>query len=92
MHGPSGGSTFLEVGISRPPDAAEEVDDVEKILMTTTATGLSSAVRYRFGIAPSTVAQGTAVPCAGSSPFAQVAVVGVRSTDLPGIPPRGAPV
>ena len=60
--------------------------------MTTTATGLSFDVRHRFGIAPNTFAQGTAVPCAGSSPFAPVALVGVRSTDLPGIPPRGAPV
>ena len=59
---------------------------------TTPAPGLPFAVRER-GIAPNRAAQGTAVP-AGSSAVAaaQVAVAGVRSTDLPGSPPRGAPV
>lgn len=71
---------------------------------TTPATGLSVAVRERFGIAPNPAAQGTGLSSAGSSPAlaatahcavaaaAQVAVAGVRSTDLPGSPPRGAPV
>ena len=77
---------------------------MDKILMcgthtTTPATGLPFAVRERFGIAPNRAAQGTAGPFAGSSApaaavaaAAQVAVAGARSTDLPGSPPRGAPV
>ncbi|MCY7365183.1 MAG: hypothetical protein LH469_07740 [Frankiaceae bacterium] len=64
---------------------------------TTPSTGLSSAVRERFGTAPNLAEQGTAVPFAGSSAAtavaaAEVAVAGVRSTDLPGSPSRGAPV
>ncbi len=63
---------------------------------TTPAPGLPFAVRER-GIAPNRAAQGTAVPFAGSSAAtavaaAEVAVAGVRSTDLPGSPSRGAPV
>jgi len=78
------------------------VDDVVKTLMcqthtTTRATGLLSAVRERFGIAPTLAEQGTAVPFAGSSAAtavvpAEAAVAGVRFTDLPGSPSRGAPV
>ena len=62
---------------------------------TTPATGPTSAVRERFGIAPNLTEQGTAVSFAGSSAVAaaaQVAVAGVRSTDLLGSPPRGGPV
>ncbi len=65
---------------------------------TTPVPGLPFAVRERFGIAPNRAAQGTVVPFAGSSAAtavaaaAQVAVAGVRFTDLPGSPPRGAPV
>lgn len=61
---------------------------------TTPAPGLLFAVRERVGIAPNRAAQGTAVSFAGSSAVAaaQVAVAGVRSTDLPSSLPRGAPV
>jgi hypothetical protein len=76
-----------------------EVDDVKLISQThtTPATGLSFAVRERAFLAPNPAAQGTALSCAGSAATdvaaaAQVAVVGVRSTDLPGSPSRGAPV
>ena len=62
---------------------------------TTPAPGLPVAVRER-GIAPNRAVQGTAVPAGSSAATAvaaaQVAVAGVRSTDLPGSPPRGAPV
>ncbi len=63
----------------------------------TRATGLSSALRERFFIAPNLAAQGTAVSFAGSSAAtavaaAEVVVAGVRSADLPGSPSRGAPV
>lgn len=64
---------------------------------TTPATGLHFAVRERAFIAPNPAAQGTGLSFAGSAATAvaaaaQVAVAGVRSTDLPGSPARGAPV
>ena len=59
---------------------------------TMPATGLSAHVlRERSRTAPVWGGQGTAVPFAGSS-TAQVAVLGARVIDLPGLPPRGAPV
>ena len=63
---------------------------------TTPTAGLPSAVRER-GSAPNVAEQGTAVSFVGSSAatavaVAEVAVAGVRSTDLPGSPSRGAPV
>jgi hypothetical protein len=69
-----------------------------------TATGLPgaakrtlvSSARVRRLSAPVWTVQGTALPFAGSSASAPVAPVaahaGARSTDLPGSPPRGAPV
>ena len=62
------------------------------------ATGLASyVIRERVCTAPNSWTQGTSVPFAGaaaatSAHAAQAAVAGVRVTDLPGSPPRGAPV
>ena len=61
----------------------------------TPATGLSSYVALAQSCsAPKTAAHGTGLPFAGT--FAVVAgtaaVAGVRNIDLPGSPPRGAPV
>ena len=69
------------------------------------ATGLSSYVALAQSItAPKTAVHGTGLPFAGTSVAttaaganvlagaATAAVAGVRSTDLPGPPPRGAPV
>ena len=65
--------------------------------MSTPATGLSCYVPAF--IAPIAVAQGTGLSFAGTSvvPAAAEAAAalvpaGVRTTDLPGSPPRGAPV
>ncbi len=62
-------------------------------------SGMSStpATRIRRVSAPIWAKQGTAAPCAGSAhavaPAALVAAhAGARFTDLPGSPPRGAPV
>jgi hypothetical protein len=57
----------------------------------TPATGLSCyvAAEHSAHTAPSSRDKGTAVPFAGLS--VQVAF-GARVTDLPGLPPRGAPV
>ena len=57
----------------------------------TPATGLSCwvAAEHSAFTAPVSRDKGTAVPFAGSS--VQVAF-GARVTDLPGLPPRGAPV
>ena len=58
----------------------------------TPATGLSSYVAVEHSCtAPKTAAHGTGLSFAGTS-AAQVAVLGARVTDLPGSPPRGAPV
>ncbi len=108
MHGCCRPSTFLFAGDRRTTTtiAETEVDDVDSTLMCRThptAPALASAVRERYGIAPDLAAQGTAVPfgffvaaagpaSAAAVAVAQVAVAGVRSTDLPGSPPRGAPV
>jgi hypothetical protein len=57
----------------------------------TPATGLSCwvAAEHSAHTAPGSRDKGTAVPFAGL--LAQVAF-GARVTDLPGLPPRGAPV
>lgn len=74
------------------------MDDVVKTLISMPATGLASyVVRERACTAPSSWTQGTSVPFAGtaartSAHAAQAAVAGVRVADLPGSPPRGAPV
>ena len=61
-------------------------------MIKTPATGLSSfVVRERSCTSPNVAGHGTAVSFAGSS-AAQVALAGVRVTDLLGSPPRGAPV
>ena len=66
------------------------------MLMTTPATGLSChvAALHSAHTAPNTWAQGTSASFAGFSAAAaaQVAVYGARVIDLPGSPPRGAPV
>ena len=84
--------------------STEEVDDVEKTLMRSTpATALSFAARVRpaaTSVSPNASAHGTGLPFAGyiaaaataAVPAAQVAVLGARTTDLPGPVPRGAPV
>ena len=61
------------------------------LLDGTPATGLSCYVlaEHSAHTAPGSRDKGTAVPFAGSS--VQVAF-GARVTDLPGLPPRGAPV
>ena len=61
------------------------------IIDGTPAAGLSCwvAAEHSAHTAPVVPVQGTAVPFAG--PLAQVAF-GARVTDLPGLPPRGAPV
>ena len=66
------------------------------------ATGLSSslsafvAAGHSAHTAPNALAQGTGLSFAGTAaaaaPTAQVAVLGARVIDLPGLPPRGAPV
>lgn len=68
-------------------------------LITTPATGLSSCVAAAHSAftAPDAYGQGTGLPFAAGSAVApaaaaQVAVLGARVTDLPGSPPRGAPV
>ena len=76
---------------------------MDSFMTSTPATGLPSYVmRERLCVAPTWTKQGTSVPFAGSSAgigavvpaahAAQAAVAGVRVTDLPGSPPRGAPV
>jgi hypothetical protein len=57
---------------------------------STPATGLSAyvAAEHSAHTAPGSRDKGTAVPFAG---LVQVAF-GARTTDLPGLPPRGAPV
>jgi hypothetical protein len=69
------------------------VDDVNSTLMTRTpATGLSAYVALAQSCtAPNAAGHGTGVSFAGSSP-AQAVLVDVRTIDLPGSPPRGAPV
>ena len=71
------------------------------LMISTPATGLSSSVaRERSAVAallPNPAAHGTLVSFAGlaARPLAataQAAVAGVRSTDLTGLVPRGAPV
>lgn len=57
--------------------------------MTTPATGLPCYVPAF--IAPNVAAQGTGLSFAGTA-VAEAAVAGVRNADLPGSPPRGAPV
>ena len=63
-------------------------------LMTTPATGLSSfvAAAHSAHTAPNCSEHGTGLSFAGSPAAAQVAVYGARVIDLPGSPPRGAPV
>jgi hypothetical protein len=89
-------STFLFAGDLRHAARAKEVDDVKKnmTLMTTPATGLSSfvAAAHSAHTAPNAWTQGTGVSFAGATAAAQVAVYGARVIDLPGSPPRGAPV
>jgi hypothetical protein len=74
---------------------------VKSTLMSQTpATGLSCLARPRYVAVPHTApivaAQGTGLSFAGTSVAAEVAAAlvtaGARSTDLPGSPPRGAPV
>lgn len=68
------------------------------LLTSTPATGLSRYVASEHSAftAPNSLLQGTGVPFAGTSVAvaalpAQVAFR-ARTTDLPGLPPRGAPV
>jgi hypothetical protein len=72
------------------------VDDVKSTLMhQTPATGLSAYVAAAQSCtAPMTSAHGTRVSFAGTSAAQAAAVLtaGVRNIDLPGSPPRGAPV
>ncbi len=70
------------------------MDDVEKTRMTLTpGTGLSSYVALAQSCtSPNAAGHGTTVSFAGATVVAQAALVGVRSIDLPGSPPRGAPV
>ncbi len=75
-----------------PARQQEEVDDVVTTMtISTPATGLpcSLAAEQSARTAPNQRDKGTAVPFAGLS--VQVAF-GARVTDLPGLPPRGAPV
>jgi hypothetical protein len=71
---------------------------VDSKLMNMPATGLASyVVRERACTSPNSWTQGTSVSFAGSAArtsahAAQAAVAGVRVIDLPGSPPRGAPV
>ena len=71
---------------------------IDSTLMTTPATGLSShvAATHSAHTAPDARVRGTGLPVAGFSAApaaaAQVAVAGARVLDLPGSPPRGAPV
>jgi len=71
----------------------KEVDDVKSNLMKTPATGLSCYVASAHSAftAPNAAAQGTGLSFAGMA-AAEAAVAGVRTIDLPGSPPRGAPV
>ena len=78
-------------------NSAEEVDDVVNTMSSsstliegTPATGLSCwvAAEHSAHTAPGSRDKGTAVPFAA---LVQVAF-GARVTDLPGLPPRGAPV
>ena len=67
------------------------------LMHQTPATGLSSYVALAQSItAPNAAAQGTGLSFAGTAAAAaapaQVVVVDVRNTDLPGSHPRGAPV
>ena len=63
---------------------------VNTMTLSTPATGLSCyvAAEQSAHTAPTSRDKGTAVPFAG---LVQVAF-GARVTDLPGLPPRGAPV
>ncbi len=89
------GSTFLETGDHRTL-TTKEVDDVKKTLMTLTpATGMSSYdALVHSCTAPWAAEHGIGLSFAGhtSTAVAQVAVAGVSTIDLPGSPPRGAPV
>ena len=92
---------------SRPDRGDEEVDDVVTTLMTNTPdTGPSLVTARQAYTAPNWSEQGTGVSSAGgtgpsvhglgmrtrsSSTPVQVAF-GARVIDLPGSPPRGAPV
>lgn len=79
---------------------SEEVDDVDTSYLTSMpATGLiAAASRRSTTTAPGWSLQGTGLPFAGrtaghaAAPTAEVAVLGARSTDLPGLPSRAAPV
>jgi len=72
--------------------SAEEVDDVVTTMMIDSmpAAGLSCSVagEHWAHTAPNTRVKGTAVPFTGLVQGS----FGVRSTDLPGLPSRGAPV
>ncbi len=76
----------------------KEVDDVKSTRMNLTrAAGLSCDVASTHSAftAPNGAAQGTGLSFAGTAVLtaaAEVAVAGVRSIDLPGSAPRGAPV
>jgi len=81
--------------------SGEEVDDVNKTLMSTqTAVLVPSVTRGRSTTAPNSSLQGTGLSfasalsagCAAAAHTAQVAVLGARVIDLPGLAPRGAPV
>ncbi|MCW2681336.1 MAG: hypothetical protein JWM62_2737 [Frankiales bacterium] len=71
---------------------------MKSTLMNTPAIGLSCHVASEHSAftAPDAAAQGTGLSFAGTAVVpaaaAQAAVAGVRTTDLPGSPPRGAPV
>jgi len=64
------------------------------LMSQTPATGLSSYVACAQSAftSPNAAGHGTGLSIAGSSAAAQAAVFGVRSTDLTGLVPRGAPV
>ena len=63
------------------------------LMSMTPATGLSCAAAMHSAFtAPNAAVQGTGLSFAGTYAVAQAAVSGVRNIDLPGSPPRGAPV
>jgi len=72
---------------------------VDILMSSTPAAGLAwfVAAEHTAHTAPNPLMQGTGLPCAGTSvvvPAPAPAQVALRArvTDLPGLPPRGAPV
>lgn len=108
LSAPGGGSTFAGAGDLRLNATTKEVDDVVDLCLTPAIGLTSNAARERFAKAPILGGHATGVPFMGRNigyraaaaqvataraATAQVAVVlGARSTDLPGLHPRAAPV